>query len=1015
MFKMFGYITFKSRILLGFSVIFLLMAAMALFSYINDVKTETGLAAIDNSVLPNAITASDMTTAIIQVQQFLTDVSATHHREGFDEAEKYARDFQLGLAKLRREAHGDTEQLRRLAELEQDFSQFYADGKRMAETYLTSGIDAGNQIMLQFDQSSVNLTTRMEALRETEIKLATAHVHELTETAKSVTRILLGVAIASVIAGLGIAFYLIGYLNKQLGVDPMFAKGIAKEIAKGNFSRDIRLNPGDNNSLLHALKNMQQQLRERIEQEQAMQQQLREQMAQEAEAKESALRIKMALDKASTNVMVTDEHYNIIYINESLDQLFHEVNDAFHRELPAFNANYLLGENIDIFHKNPAHQRTMLDSLQATIKSSFVIAGRHVTVNASPVVNESGQRLGTVVEWQDRTHEVKIENEIRAIVEAVKAGKLDSRLNTADKSGFFQMLSNNINDLTSIIDDVFGAIDAAMQSLANGDLSHRITNEYDGVYDRCKININNTIDALRQRIEHEANVKQVALRIQMALDKTSTNVMMADENHKIIYLNEAMATLLKNAQTQIRRDLPLFDATAVLGSDLAVFHRNALPQNITLDNMRTSAKASFMLGERNIDFVANPVVDGQGQRVGTVVEWKDRTHEIKIEDEIKTIVEAVKNGALDQRLLTTDKAGFFQTLSTNINELTGVIESVFNDIADVIGGMAEGDLTRRITHDYEGMYGNCKNNINNTLDKLCDVFAQIQGAADSINQSSNQIANGNNDLSRRAEQQAATLEETATSMEEMLAMIKHNADYAQQANQEAGRARQMAELGSQVSGSAVDAMLQISTSNTKIGDIISVIDEIALQTNILALNAAVEAARAGEQGRGFAVVASEVRNLAQRSAAAAKEIKYLIEDTLNKVSDGNKLVSDAGKTLNDIMLNAKHLNDIIARIASESEDQFQGIKQINLGIAQMDDITQQNATMAEQTAASSMSMNDQAATMRQLLAFFNLGESSVQDDKCQLSVAKPTIKLAMPSQRPLLPTAVNTNEGWEEF
>jgi methyl-accepting chemotaxis protein len=534
------------------------------------------------------------------------------------------------------------------------------------------------------------------------------------------------------------------------------------------------------------------------------------------------------------------------------------------------------------------------------------------------------------------------------------------------------------------------------------------------VYGRCKANINNTIDALRERIEQEARAKESALRIQMALDKTSTNVMMADENHNIIYTNEALTALLKEAQNEIRRELPSFDLASVRGSNIDVLHKNSLRQNANLDSMRQAAKASFVLGGRNIDYIANPVLDGGGRRVGTVVEWKDRTHEIKIEDEIKAIVDAVKNGDLSHRLLTSDKTGFVEMLSTNINALTTVIESVFNDIAEVMRGMATGDLSKRITHDYEGVYGNCKDDINSALDKLRDVFTQIQAAANSINLSSDQIANGNNDLSRRAEQQAATLEETASSMEEMLAMIKHNAEYAQQANQEAANARQMAELGGQVAGSAMAAMLQISDSNTKIGDIIGVIDEIALQTNILALNAAVEAARAGEQGRGFAVVAGEVRSLAQRSAAAAKEIKDLIEDTLHKVADGNKLVSDAGSTLNDITVNAKQLNAIIARIASESEEQFQGIKQINLGVAQMDDITQQNAALAEQTAAASVSMNQLAAHMRQLLAFFKLGDASGHSDAYRLAVVKPDDKLVAPVKQPLLPAA-KAGQGWEEF
>jgi methyl-accepting chemotaxis protein len=189
--KMFGYITFKIRILLGFGVILTMMTAMALFNYFNGVKSKNSLAAIDNVILPNAVTASDMTTAIVQVQQFLTDVSATHNTGGFDEAERYARSFKDGLKKLRQASKDDAGQLRLLTELEHDFDRFYADGKRMSATYLNNGMEAGNLIMAEFDKSSVSLTTRMEAFREAEVKQATAHVHELTETARTVSHILL--------------------------------------------------------------------------------------------------------------------------------------------------------------------------------------------------------------------------------------------------------------------------------------------------------------------------------------------------------------------------------------------------------------------------------------------------------------------------------------------------------------------------------------------------------------------------------------------------------------------------------------------------------------------------------------------------------------------------------------------------------------------------------------------------------------------------------------------------------
>jgi methyl-accepting chemotaxis protein len=257
-------------------------------------------------------------------------------------------------------------------------------------------------------------------------------------------------------------------------------------------------------------------------------------------------------------------------------------------------------------------------------------------------------------------------------------------------------------------------------------------------------------------------------------------------------------------------------------------------------------------------------------------------------------------------------------------------------------------------------------------DGLVRIVSEVRVGTDTIATASGQIAAGNLDLSSRTEQQASSLEETAASMEELTGTVKHNADNARQANQLAASASEVALKSGAVVSQVVDRMASINASSKKIVDIISVIDGIAFQTNILALNAAVEAARAGEQGRGFAVVAAEVRNLAQRSAAAAREIKTLIGDSVDQVEAGSKLVGEAGSTMDEVVASVRRVTDIIGEISAASHEQSAGIAQVNQAIAQMDEVTQQNAALVEEAAAAAGSLQDQAGNLAQVVSAFRL-------------------------------------------
>lgn len=300
------------------------------------------------------------------------------------------------------------------------------------------------------------------------------------------------------------------------------------------------------------------------------------------------------------------------------------------------------------------------------------------------------------------------------------------------------------------------------------------------------------------------------------------------------------------------------------------------------------------------------------------------------------------------------------------------IKMALDKAGGIVDQIADGHLNNRVEVEVRDEIGQMIEQLGQMDRQLARIVEQVRDSATSVDTAAQQIASGTDDLAQRTQEQASSIEETASSMEEMTSTVKNNADNAQEANQLASGTRQDAERGGEVVQKAVAAMRDIDESSGKIVEIISVIDEIAFQTNLLALNAAVEAARAGEQGRGFAVVATEVRNLAQRSAKAAKEIKDLINDSVGKIKNGSQLVEESGETLEGIVENVRRVTEIVAEIAAASNEQASGIDQVNRAVMQMDEVTQQNASLVEETAAASRSMQEQAAQLLERVAFFSL-------------------------------------------
>ncbi|MCH9671908.1 MAG: hypothetical protein K0U93_10720 [Gammaproteobacteria bacterium] len=469
-----------------------------------------------------------------------------------------------------------------------------------------------------------------------------------------------------------------------------------------------------------------------------------------------------------------------------------------------------------------------------------------------------------------------------------------------------------------------------------------------------------SIDAFADAVDEIRSVSEDAARAKGAVDRASVGLTLLDANGCVTYMNESAQRVL----VELSDDTPenaFVASVAGPDGDLSRVRGIVLTKRETL-----------VLDDRTFSILWTPVSLASGEHVGTICEWTERTDEVAVQREVQRIVSAAEEGDLSQRIEIAMKDSDFARLSSSINALLDVSERAIGECARVFSDMAAGDLNRRMLGEYRGAFAYLQGDINRMQEVLRGVISQFIESATVVRRESAGIASGNASLSTRTDTQLVALKNTASQMESMTQSVRQTAKNASKANRLATEAQDKAKDGGNIVGDTIVAMREIDEASTRIESIIGSIDEIAFQTNLLALNAAVEAARAGEHGRGFAVVASEVRNLAQRSATAAREIKALITDSMHKVATGTRLVDQSGRTLEDIVAAVAEVNAVVAEISAASEAQASGIDHVNSTVVDMEGVTMTNAQLIEHVATASADMQRRADQLTQLTDYFQL-------------------------------------------
>ncbi len=734
--------------------------------------------------------------------------------------------------------------------------------------------------------------------------------------------------IVLLLSGLVISVLIAYFINRSITKPINQAVDVANKISEGNFKVDADTNRKDETGvLLNALKNMVNTINGMVQDVNVL----------------SNDATNGKLDKRADSSKFKGEYHNLVSgINSTLDAIINPLN--------------VTAEYVDRISKG---------DMPPMIVEEYHGDFNEIKNNLNQCISAINMLIGDTKELANSAAE----------------GKLKFRADSNKHMGEFRNIVLGINNA---IDNIAGPLNTAttyMDRIAKGDLPEKITEEYRGDFNLVKVSVNQLVDNVSLIISGIGRITESMQNGQLE-DRAHTELFQGDWAKLVQGINNIIESLMAplNISLKYLEILSVGEIPQLINEDYKGDYnkiKNSINVLITALNNATNIAEQISQGNLNNEIKLR----SDGDKLMKALEIMTKAIK-RLASDANMLAESAIRGEMSVRADETVHSGDFKSIVSGVNHTLDAVMKPVNEAVDVLKGLSSGDLTMSMVGEYQGDHAILKNSINQTLDSLNELLAQVQITVDEVSRGSIQVSDASTALSQGATEQAASLEEITSSMSEIGSQTRTNAENANQANILTFEAKEAAEKGNKEMEQLNKAMSEITESSKNISKIIKVIDEIAFQTNLLALNAAVEAARAGRHGKGFAVVAEEVRNLAARSAAAAKETSDMIENSIRTVENGSIIAIRTGEALDEIRQGSIKSADIVGEIATMSNEQAQAISQINEGLVQIDKVTQTNTASAEESASASEELSGQASQLRQLLSRFklrNAGEESISE------------------------------------